>query len=188
MAQKREKKRLAFFFPLFFLVQVSQAVSLSTMKPVTQPANKPSSSFHSAGPLARDQATPPNKEPLSCITSCQRGRAGCSFLSPGSASLQHKASTGPASLPPAPIISRHSTQPLSREGFHFRSTKKPRHVKIIRNKRFKAIKVILKSHFPKCCSVMLIKYGCFWYSTSFQGLSPKAGVIFLRKDRLNVIF
>lgn len=117
--KKERKERLA----MIFLVRVSQAVSLSTMKPVTQPANKPTSSFHSAGPLARDQVMAPNKELLSCITSCQRGHAGYSFLSPGSASLQHKASSSPASLPPAPIISNHYAQPGSRQGFHFRSTK-----------------------------------------------------------------
>lgn len=69
--------------------QVIQAVSLSTMKPVTQPANKPTAPFHSVGPLAWDQVMPLNKELLSCITSPQRGHPGRSLLSPGSASLQH---------------------------------------------------------------------------------------------------
>lgn len=121
--QKREISRDFFFF---FLVRVIQAVSPSAMKPVTQPANKPTGPFHSAGPLARDQLMPPNKELLSCITSPQRGHAGFGFLSPGSASLQHKASTSPASLLPSPIISHHYARPRIREGFRFRVHKRPR--------------------------------------------------------------
>lgn len=98
-----EKREISHDF--FFSGRVSQAVSLSAMKPVTQPANKPTGPFHSAGPLARDQLMPPNKELLSCITSPQRGHAGFSFLSPGSARLPHKASASPASFLPSPIIS-----------------------------------------------------------------------------------
>lgn len=58
------------------------------MKPVTQPANKPTGPFHSVGPLAWDQVMPLNKELLSCITSPHRGHPGRSLLSPGTASLQ----------------------------------------------------------------------------------------------------
>lgn len=101
--QKEEEKReishdfLVLQLPAY--QQVSQAVSLSTMRPVTQPANKPTGPFHSVGPLAWDQVMPLNKELLSCITSPQRGHPGRSLLSPGTASLQHtKASTTPASL------------------------------------------------------------------------------------------
>lgn len=58
------------------------------MEPVVQPANKPTSPFHSVGPLAWDQVMPRNKELLSCITSPLRGHPGCGLLSPGAASLQ----------------------------------------------------------------------------------------------------
>lgn len=79
--------------------KVNQAVSLSTTKPLSQPANKPTASFHSVGPLAWDQVMPLNKELLSCITSPQRGQPGHSLLSPGAASLKHtKASATAASL------------------------------------------------------------------------------------------
>lgn len=151
--KKKRKERLA----MVFLVWVSQAASLSTMKPVTQPANKPTSSFHSAGPLARDQVMPPNKELLSCITSCQRGHAGYS-LSPGSASVQHKASTSPASLPPAPIISHHYTSPYPGRAFISGPQKEPLHVKLIRNKRFKPIKHVPKITFPLKSKCNVIKY------------------------------
>lgn len=92
--------------------QVNQAVSLSTMKPVTQPANKPTGPFHSVGPLARDQVMPLNKELLSCITSPQRGQPGCSLLSPGTATLKHtKASATPTSLLLSGTAFSHYTNP-----------------------------------------------------------------------------
>lgn len=90
--KEREKREISHDFcvpQLSACQQVTQAVSLSTMKPVTQPANKPTAPFHSVGPLAWDQVMPLNKELLSCITSPQRGHPGRSLLSPGSASLQH---------------------------------------------------------------------------------------------------
>lgn len=111
--------------------QVSQAVSLSTMKPVTQPANKPTGPFHSVGPLAWDQVMPLNKELLSCITSPQRGHPGRSLLSPGSASLQH---TRPPPhrplycflLQPSPIIPPLYEPCMQEKGFisAFRSVNK----------------------------------------------------------------
>lgn len=137
--EKINQERLTMIF-FFFLVRVSQAVSPSTMKPVTQPANKPTSPFHSAGPLARDQVMPWNKELLSCITSPQRG---CSFLSPGSASPQHMASTGLASPPPAPIISHHYTHVQGGASFQLHK-KSPLHVAMIINERLKATKHTLK--------------------------------------------
>lgn len=115
--------------------QVSQAVSLSTMKPVTQPANKPTGPFHSVGPLAWDQVMPLNKELLSCITSPQRGHPGRSLLSPGTASLQCRGLHHTASLLlSATAFSHYTTIMLTLYpggGFYFRfiSTKGPAHTK-----------------------------------------------------------
>lgn len=93
--------------------QVNQAVSLSTMKPVTHPANKPTGPFHSVGPLAWDQVMSLNKELLSCITSPQRGQPGCSLLSPGTATLTHtESSTTPASLLLSLAAFSHYTNPV----------------------------------------------------------------------------
>jgi len=122
--RKQRKERLATIFrTIDACFPASQlAVSLSTMKPLSQPTNKPTGPFDSVGPLAWDQVMPLNKELLSCITSPQRGQPGRSLLSPGTASLKHtKASARPASLQlSVTALSQYTTMILTlypREGF-----------------------------------------------------------------------